>query len=92
MTFLAPVVSIVVGTLIVLAMQKFATASSAQAQVLTRWSQALVYLGYNLVVYAFFTSLAAALLAVGLSAYGMFANANSNWAGPVAVWVFLGAS
>lgn len=91
-TFLAPVVSIVVGTFTALALQKFATVSSAQAQVLTRRSQALVYLGYNLAVYAFFTSLAAALLAVGLSAYGMFVNANSNWVGPVAVWMLLGAS
>jgi hypothetical protein len=91
-SFLASLVTIVVSALIVLALQKFATVASAEARVLTKWSQALMYLGYRLSVYSFFTSLAAALLAVGLAAYGMFENIYSNWADSVVVWAFLTVS
>ena len=91
-SFLASLVTIVISALIILALQKFATATSADKQVLTKWSQALMYLGFRLAVYAFFTSLAAALLAVGFAAYGMFENKYSGWADTIVLWAFLTVS
>lgn len=106
-SFLASLVTIVVSALIILALQKFATVTSAddaarhgqrydtlgpEWRILTKWSQALMYLGYRLAVYAFFTSLVAALLAVGLAAYAMFENVYSNWADSVVAWAFLAVS
>lgn len=67
----------------------FATANRVEKQVLTKWSQAVVHFGYQLTVSAFFTSLVAALLAVGFAVYGLFGYDSRSWIDGIVVWAFI---
>lgn len=89
-SFLASVVTIVVSALLIMALHKFASLDG-QSITLTPWSRALLYLGYQLAVYAFFASLAAALAAVGFASYGFFAD-NGTLADSIVLWCVLWVS
>jgi len=90
-SFLASLVTIFVSALLILALLQFATTSGEEQRVLSSWSQTLVFLAYRVTIYAFFTSLVAVLVAVGLASYGLFVNVYSNWADSIVIWACLPA-